>query len=72
MLVLVQRMRLPCGDEEEGAVPWEEMEGEERADRVDYRYKLVSGAVCGGDLFLLLCLCCKNSLCKPKGERAHT
>lgn len=42
VLVLVGLMRLPCADSgEDGAVAWEEMEGEEKAERVDYRYKLV-------------------------------
>ena len=35
-------MRYPLGTEADGGVAWEEMEQEEREERVDYRYKLVS------------------------------
>lgn len=38
-------MRLPLGTEADGGVAWEEMEQEEKEERVDYRYKLVSQCI---------------------------
>lgn len=45
VLVLIGLMRYPVGSEADGGVSWEEMEKDEREERVDYRYKLVRACV---------------------------
>lgn len=60
VLVLVGLMRYPVGTEADGGVAWEEMDREEKEERVDYRYKLVRPSWCFSlyvRLHIYTCIC---------------